>query len=247
MKKSRVESQKSRVRKFVGTLVLSKKVFSAKNKNSRLSTPDSGLSSGGFTLLELIVTLTVLSILVFTALPLAQNAHKRQKEQELREALREVRQAIDEFKRDTMGACMQQGGGNNPVPPGPGGPSAPTDPRSRVVIDDCTIFDSDNIDRYPPTLEVLVEGVKVKARGLNLTQQGGVFDGKTTVFEDAPKELKKVYLRKVPIDPMTGEADWILRSSYQEKGSDAWDDINVFDIRSRSDEEALNGEKYSDW
>ena len=243
--KSRVESRESRVRKSGGTRILSKIMFRAKNKNSRLSTLDSGLS-GGFTLLELIVTLTVLSIMVFAALPLAQNAYKRQKEQQLREALREVRMAIDEFKRDTYGACPQ---GNNPVPPGPGGPTAPTDPRSRVVIDDCTIFDSTNADRYPPTLETLVEGVKVKPRGLNVnTNAGGVFDSKdSVVFDDAPKELKKFYLRELPIDPMTGEADWIRRSSYQEKGSDSWDDINVFDIRSRSDEEALNGEKYSDW
>ncbi|HEX9962104.1 MAG TPA: type II secretion system protein [Pyrinomonadaceae bacterium] len=202
----------------------------------------------GFTLLELIVTLTVLAIMVFATLPLAQNAHKRQKEQELREALREIRLAIDEFKRDTYGACPQ---GNNPVPPpggGLGGNNVPTDPRSRVVIDDCTIFDSENVDRYPPTLETLVDGVKVKARGLNIKTGGGVFNNKeSVVFDDAPKELKKVYLRELPVDPMTGKAEWRMRSSYQEKGTDSWDDINVFDVRSTSDEEALNGEKYSDW
>ena len=43
------------------------------------------------------------------------------------------------------------------------------------MIDDCTIFDTENLDRYPPTLEILVEGVKVKARGLNVKQKG-VFD-----------------------------------------------------------------------
>ena len=64
-------------------------------------------SSSGFTLLELIVTLTVLAIMVFATLPLAQNAYKRQKEQQLRETLREIRLAIDEFKRDTYGACPQ--------------------------------------------------------------------------------------------------------------------------------------------
>lgn len=214
--------------------------------------------SSGFTLLELIVTLTVLAIMVLAAVPLAQNAHKRQKEQQLRETLREIRQAIDEFKRDTYGACPQ---GNNPVPqPGgtrPGGGSSggigggnvvPTDPRSRVVIDDCTIFDTENLDRYPPTLEILAEGVKVKGRGMDINTGGGAFGDKdSVVFTDEPKEVKKVYLREIPIDPMTGEADWIKRSSYQEKGTDSWDDINVFDVRSRSDEEALNGEKYSDW
>jgi len=215
--------------------------------NGRRTTDQSG-----FTLLELIVTLTVLAIMVFATMPLAQNAVKRQKEQQLRESLREIRQAIDEFKRDTYGACPQGAiTTTNPVPPsnpGGGGNNAPTDPRSRVVIDDCTIFDTENLDRYPPTLETLVEGVKIKARGLNIKQKGAFDDDKDSlVFGDEAKELKKVYLRDIPIDPMTGEANWRLRSSYQEKGTDGWDDINVFDVRSGSNEEALNGEKYSDW
>ena len=61
------------------------------------------------------------------------------------------------------------------------------------------------------------------------------------------KEMKKVYLREMPVDPMTGETDWKLRSSIKRKMTESWDDINVFDVRSSSDEEALNGEKYSDW
>ena len=62
-------------------------------------------STGGFTLFELIVTLTVVAILVMGTLPLAQNAVRRQREIRLRETLRQIRTAIDEFKRDTMGAC----------------------------------------------------------------------------------------------------------------------------------------------
>jgi len=49
------------------------------------------------------------------------------------------------------------------------------------------------------------------------------------------------------VDPMTGESDWKFRSSYQTKDDENWDEINVFDVRSASDEKALNGEKYSDW
>jgi hypothetical protein len=46
---------------------------------------------------------------------------------------------------------------------------------------------------------------------------------------------------------MTGKADWKRRSSYQTGDAESWDDINVFDISTSSDDEALNGEKYSDW
>ena len=130
--------------------------------------------SSGYSLMELVITLGVLAILVMGTIPMAQNAAKRDKELKLRETLRMVRAAIDEFKRDTYGACAQ-GAVNTQNPTAPGAGGAPVDPRSRVVIDDCKIFETDNAD------------------------------------------------------------------------SDNWDEINVFDIRSASDEEALNGEKYSDW
>src|ERR1035437_4060040 len=109
-------------------------------------------ASDGYTLLELIITMSVLAVLVMGTVPMAQNAVKRDKEIRLREELRQMRAEIDEFKRDTFGACPQGSitTGNRTLP---GGANAPTDPRSRVVIDDCTIFSTDNLDRYPPTLD----------------------------------------------------------------------------------------------
>lgn len=200
----------------------------------------------GFTLFELIVTLTVLAVLVMGTIPMAQNAVKRQKEMRLRESLRMLRNAIDEFKRDTVGACPQ-GAVVTGNPTQPGGGSVQADPRSRVVIDDCKIFDTENLDRYPPDLDTLVSGVRVKARGLNV-QQKGVFSDDNATEINENKEINKIYLREIPIDPMTGKKDtWQFRSSYQTADSSSWDNVNVFDVRSGSDEEALNGEKYSDW
>lgn len=200
----------------------------------------------GFTLFELVVTLTVLSILVVGTIPLVTNAVKRQREERLRESLRMIRLAIDEFRRDTVGAC----------PLGAvttGNPIARTqtfssDPRSRVVIDDCTIFDTENMDRYPPTLETLVDGIAVRPRGLNIQMNGRPFGTvNATDLNDATEEILKVYMREIPVDPMTGEKDWELRSCYQSKDDVSWDNINVFDVRSASNEVGLNGVKYSEW
>lgn len=207
-------------------------------------------SEAGFSLFELIITLSVLAILVVGTIPMTENAVRRQKEIRLRESLRLMRAAIDEFKRDTMGSCPQ-GAMVNGNPAANFNFNAPSDPRSRVVIDDCTIFTIDNIDRYPPTMEMLATGVKVRPRGINLVGGAGLGplgrqNATDLMMNQDQKEIIKVYLRELPTDPMTGEKDWVFRSSYQGP-DDSWDEVNVFDVRSNSKGEALNGEKYSDW
>lgn len=204
--------------------------------------------SNGFTLLELIATLAVLSILILGTLPLVQNAVKRQKEIRLRQSLRDLRDAIDAFKRDSVGSCPLGAVVSGNPAGGPAGQNIPADPRSRVVIDDCTIFDTENLDRLPPSLEILAEGVKVRSRGLppEATSRG-VFTDKNATELNETKEVIKKYLRRIPVDPLTGEADWELRSSYQDDDATSWDEVNVFDVRSKSEGTALNGEKYSDW
>jgi len=209
----------------------------------------------GFSLIELVITITVLTIMTMGVLPLVKVAVRRQKEQELRDSLRQIRTAIDEFRRDTVGmncsaAALQGGAGLAGSTGGGGGQfvpqqgNVPIDPRSQVVISDCTIFGVDNPDRYPPDLETLVNGVNVipRTNGTGAGQQG--IDA-TKVGQVSTKQ--KVYLRGLPIDPMTGKADWELRSSYDPADSNSWGGENVFDVRSKSKATALNGEKYSDW
>jgi hypothetical protein len=119
---------------------------------------------------------------------------------------------------------------------------------AEVVIDDCTIFDTQNLDRFPPTLATLVDGVKVRERGMSTIAGSGVRDGSQQATDLGElDELLKVYLRHMPVDPITGESDFKLRSSYQAADEQSWDEINVFDIRSSSTETALDGSKYSDW
>src|ERR1700748_1247726 len=82
-----------------------------------------------------------------------------------------------------------------------------------------TKVDSDN---YPPDLETLVKGVDVKGK-------------------------KVRFLRRVPIDPMTGKTDWGLRSEQDDPTSDSFGGQNVYDVYSKSQGTALNGTKYAEW
>lgn len=78
---------------------------------------------------------------------------------------------------------------------------------------------------YPPDLDTLVKGVQLSG---------------------AP-DKKVRFLRQVPVDPMTGKADWNLRSAQDDPDSDSWGGQNVYDVSSKSDGTALDGTKYKDW
>lgn len=205
----------------------------------------------GFSLMELVITITVMTILTLGVIPLVKISVKRQKEQELRDALRQMRIAIDEFHRDTVGmVCTGSVGPQQQQPQ----QQVIVDPRSKVVISDCTIFGVDNPDRYPPDLETLVNGVNVIPRGAPGGTGGKGLESTGTDSTDTSSNLeaeattkKKVYLRSIPIDPMTGRAEWDMRSCYDAADADSFGGENVFDVRSKSKETALNGEKYSDW
>jgi general secretion pathway protein G len=82
-----------------------------------------------------------------------------------------------------------------------------------------TKVDSQN---YPPDLETLVEGVDVQGK-------------------------KVKFLRRIPIDPMTGKQEWGMRSMQDDPTSDSYGGQSVFDIYSKSQGTALDGTKYSDW
>jgi len=215
----------------------------------------------GWTLIELVITITVLSVLTIGVIPIVRTSIRRQKEQQLRETLRMMRNAIDAFKRDTVGmqcgptgAAIVQPPPVNPNPGQPGQPGQPgvyLDPRSHVVIADCKIFNVDNIDRYPPDLETLVDGVDVVSRQATAANQFGnvsTEQGGATANSGGLIPKKKIYLREIPVDPITGEKDWCLMSSLEsaDNGCSA-SPPNVFDVRSKARGEALNGEKYSDW
>jgi general secretion pathway protein G len=213
----------------------------------------SPLNQQGFSLIELVLTLTVMTVLSLGVIPLVKVSVKRQKEQQLREALRQMREAIDQFHREAVRSpCSGLSGATNTPPPTqpgqPGGQQPALDPRIKVVISDCTIFGVDNPDRYPPDLQTLVDGVNVMPFGTGLGQRGNLAVNATDAAKsDTLATKKKVYLRQIPIDPITGDDEWDLRSCYDTADATTWGGENVFDVRSKSKATALNGEKYSDW
>jgi len=211
--------------------------------------------ANGFTLIELVITVAVLSILTLGVVPLVQVSVKRQKELQLREALRQMREAIDQFHREALAAPAQN---QNPQqgqinPEGQGRPTqgqpGSLDPRVRVFISDQTIFTVDNPDRYPPTLDILTSGVSVLPINTGgLGKRGNLnFTATEAASEESAIPKTKIYLRQLPIDPMTGKNEWDLRSCYDAVESTSWGGENVFNAHSKSRDTALDGTKYSDW
>lgn len=220
----------------------------------------------GFTLIELVITVAVLAILTLGVIPLMQVSVKRQKEEQLRAALREMREAIDQFHREALAGAQYQVNQSGTTPGGQpnsgrqgtnnaGQVNIFADARVRVFITDQTIFSTDNPDRYPPDLETLVEGVDVlpiAAGGLG--RRGNLnFTASEAATADSALPKKKIYLRRIPDDPMTpedeskGEAEWDFRSCYDSADANSWGGENVFDVHSKSKAQALDGTNYRDW
>jgi len=143
----------------------------------------------GLTLVELIVTVAILSILAGAAVPVARFQVKRQNERELRRDLWEMRDAIDHYKDAADQHAFQ------------------------IKLDS---------QGYPADLETLVKGEDVQGK-------------------------KVKFLRRIPVDPMTGKAEWGLHSMQDDPTSDSFGGQSVFDVYSKSQGVALDGTKYSDW
>src|SRR6202166_1899774 len=78
---------------------------------------------------------------------------------------------------------------------------------------------------YSPDLETLVTGVQLRASS----------------------DTKIRFLRKILVDPMTGQNEWGLRAVQDDPDSTSWGGKNVFDVYSKSQGVAQDGTKYSDW
>lgn len=150
----------------------------------------------GYTFIELLVVSAIVMLLASAVMPLARVTARRQRESELRRALREMRTAIDRFKD----AADAQQIGSLEIKAGSEG--------------------------YPADLQVLVDGVAVQ--------------------NDATGRKLK-FLRRVPVDPMTGSTNWGKRSYQDAPTATRWGGQNVFDVYTQFEGTALDGTKYRDW
>lgn len=168
------------------------------------------MKESGVTLLELLLTMTIIMILASVAMPMAKVSGKRTREIELRQELRMARAALDAFKLD----WNREGD----VLLGP-----------LCVKNRLTCKEVSGVSGYPKSLNVLME---VKLTGAEATVKG------VTMMR---------YLRHVPVDPLTGKADWRLRCYTDAPDASSWCGDDVYDLASASPEVALDGTKYRDW
>ena len=168
------------------------------------------MKESGVTLLELLVTLTIVMILASVALPLSRVSTKRAHEIELRQHLRIMRAAIDTFKIEwNRDGDVLLG---------------PVCVKNKLSCKDVT-----SIYGYPKSLNMLL--------GVKLTGEEATVRGTTT----------RRYLRSLPLDPMTGEANWQFRCYKDSPTAKSWCGDDVYDVMTVSEDTALDGTKYRDW
>lgn len=168
------------------------------------------MKEAGVTLLELLVTMTIVMVLASVALPLTRVSAKRSHEIELRQHLRIMRAAIDTFKLEwNRDGDLLIG---------------PLCVKNKLSCKDVT-----SIYGYPKSPEMLL--------AVKLTSEEATVRG-TPI---------RRYLRKLPLDPMTGKADWQFRCYKDTPTASSWCGDDVYDVMTMSQETALDGTKYRDW
>jgi general secretion pathway protein G len=161
-------------------------------------TKDSHILPAGFTLIELVITVAIMALLSSVVFPMAEVEVQRSKEQDLRTALRQIREAIDAYKE---------------------------------ASDDGRIIKKVDESGYPPSLDVLVQGVSDAT---------------------SPLERKIYFLRRMPRDPFASNpnipaAETWGKRSYASSPLEPQEGDDVYDIYTLSTGVGLSGIAYREW
>jgi type II secretory pathway pseudopilin PulG len=220
-------------------------------------------SMAGVTLLELIFTIGILLVLSTAAVPMFQMTIQRRRESELRYDLREMRTAIDRYKDDADKNLIRTEVGSQNYPPdlqtlvdgvtvssagaGAGGISA----SALAGASGTAQFGSAGTPQFGAggaggaSQFGAGAGVNGTAGGTGGISSLGSSGSASQAMSETSSKVR--YLRKIPVDPMTGKPDWGLRSVQDDPDSTSWGGSNVFDVYSQSQATAVDGTKYSDW
>jgi general secretion pathway protein G len=185
-----------------------------------------GRRSRGFTLVEITVTLALMALLAAVIMPITKTVVKREREIELRQNLRLIREALDAYKKLAD--------------------------EKQIEVEE----DSEGYPPDLETLVEGVEVKAGAGGGAGTTAAATVSPGSPSSLSSTagksgpadssePKIVK--FLRRIPRDPMTDSQDWGLRSYQDESDSQVWGGENVYDVYTRSNATALDGTKYQDW
>jgi general secretion pathway protein G len=193
---------------------------------------------GGFTLIELVVTLTLVSVLALVAVPMYEVTVTRAKESELRTALRQIRSALDAYKAATDTGVVAKAAGSAGYPPD----------LATLVQGVDTVLASAGSQPLVGT-----PGVSGASNAFGVGP-GGAFgapaNGNAAQPDQPPTHM--VFLRSVPRDPffedqtVPPEQQWNIRA-YGSPPGDFSSGAEVFDVSSKSTGTDRNGVAYKDW
>jgi len=221
-------------------------------------------SYAGVTLIELILTIGILLILSTAAIPMFQMTIQHRKETELRYDLREMRNAIDRYKDDADKNLIRTEVGSQNYPPdlktlvdgvtisGGGGGAGGISASALAGASGTGQFGSVGTPQLGAGAPGGAAQFGTGATGANpgAGATGGIpplglTGSASQAMSGTPSKVR--YLRKIPVDPMTGKADWGMRAVQDDPDSNSWGGGNVFDVYSQSQATAIDGTKYSDW
>jgi len=200
-------------------------------------------------MIELIATIGILLVLSSAAVPMFQMTIQHRKESELRYDLREMRNAIDRYKDDADKNLIRTEVGSQNYPPD-----------LQTLVDGVTIsaggggaggISASALAGASNTAQFGSAGTPQSGAGPGAGAAGGIPPLASTLGQAGQGSLgtpsKVRYLRKIPVDPMTGKADWGMRAVQDDPDSTSWGGGNVFDVFSQSQATATDGMKYSNW